>query len=279
MKRLDLDGYITTQIERYDIKPSQLRRMEKELFCHNLCHVGQICCSSEQELLKLDGFDEDIVDLIKYILDEHGLSLGMTEEGLIAYDDAEYYARHPEKKEAEESQKMEAKAKEVLSAEEYKRDSLTDSIEHNHNEQRLDRSVNADTIFKESQEEGKTSNPPLTEDLKRRIISHYDDAVRKDMKKRLTDRAFMKITIEDVEFMRLHLFRTSLVSQPWYIRLFWPKEQRIVFAKAEADSMCEKFIDNLVTTYADRQSADLEENIESLWGENWSKYLKDLEEG
>lgn len=50
---------------------------------------------------------------------------------------------------------MEAKAKEVLSAEEYKRDSLTDSIEHNHNEQRLDRSVNADTIFKESQEEGK----------------------------------------------------------------------------------------------------------------------------
>jgi len=62
-------------------------------------------------LLKLDGFDEDIVDLIKYILDEHGLSLGMTEEGLIAYDDAEYYARHPEKKRRKNLKKWRLKPK------------------------------------------------------------------------------------------------------------------------------------------------------------------------
>ena len=28
-----------------------------------------------------------------------------------------------------------------------------------------------------------------------------------------------------------------------------------------------------------KERKQIEENIESLWGENWSKYLKDLEEG
>ena len=277
MKRLGLDSFITSEIERYDIKPSQLRRIETTLFRHNLSRVERICCTTEQKLLKLDGFDKDIVDVVKEILGEHGLSLGMTEEELTAYEDAEYYTRHPEEKGSDKShQENDVMSDELLDIEPIV-DPAANHLKPDELEKMLNRSPLKQHISDETEENQKPPVPPLTDILRRRIIRHYDQNVRKDLRNKLTDRAFIKMSIEDIEFIRLHLFRAFLMCQPWYASLIWSKEKRIAIAKEDAKKACEEYVNNLIDAFAERDITDLSENIDSQWENNWERYMKDLQ--
>lgn len=93
MKRMDLNGRCSTRneiIEKLNLRPSVERRIMHDVYHYNIDDVRELCMKSEQELLLIPSFSEEIVAGIKLRLLDAGLHFGMTEEELDDYLDAEY---------------------------------------------------------------------------------------------------------------------------------------------------------------------------------------------
>ena len=256
MKRLkNLNITIYFELKSYDIKPSQLRRMDEAFdSAHYYPSIYQICCSTEDQLRTKVGLVEEDIEVIKCFLKQHGLSLGMTEEEIIAYEDAEYYERHPEE--------LDILLFESQQSKEEWRQEVSPDIEI----------VSIKPLDEDDKEDQEPKIPLLTVELKQRILDHYDEVTRKNIENVIYTYGYF----EDREFLKIRIFRILYESQPWYYRLICPNRKRIACAKAEADFICERRKEEIISTIVDKKRADKAEEIESSWEDNWKIYLKDI---
>ena len=258
MKRLkDLNKWLFSELKSYDIKPSQLRRID-ESFDWRSPHyftptIHRICCSSEDQLRTKVGLVEEDIEVIKCFLKQHGLSLGMTEEEVVAYEDAEYNERHQNEFvfQSESQQSQESLHRDLPIEEEI---------------------VSIKPLSEADKEDQEPKIPLLTVELKQRILDHYDEVTRKNIENVIYTYGYF----EDREFLKIRIFRILYESQPWYYRLICPNRKRIACAKAEADFICERRKEEIISTIVDKKRADKAEEIESSWEDNWKIYLKDI---
>lgn len=256
MKRLkDLNISLHRELKSYDIKPSQLRRMNEAFDSAHFIYpsIYQICCRSEDQLRTEMGLVEEDIEVIKCFLKQHGLSLGMTEEEVVAYEDAEYYERHPEELDILlfESQQSQESLRRVPIEEEI---------------------VSIKSLSEADEEDQEPKIPLLTVELKQRILDHYDEVTRKNIENDIYTYGYLA----DREFLKTRIFRILYESQPWYYRWICPNRKRIACAKAEADFICERRKEEIISTIVEKKRADKAEEIESLWEDNWKIYLKDI---
>ena len=256
MKRLkELNRTIYWELKSYDIKPSTVRRIDEAF---NSAHsifpsIHRICCSTEDQLRTEVGLIEEDIEVIKCFLKQHGLSLGMTEEEVVAYEDAEYYERHPEELDILlfESQQSQESLRRV-------------SIE--------DEFVSIKSLDEDATENQEPKMPLLTVELKKRILDHYDEVTRKNIENDIYTYGYLA----DREFLKTRIFRILYENQPWYYRWICPNRKRIACAKAEADFICERRKEEIISTIVEKKRADKAEEIESSWEDNWKIYLKDI---
>lgn len=269
MKRFDLSNGFYDLLGQEDIRPSILKKIHKSFIKQGIYNVSAYCQKTEDELLLVDGMDEKILGIMKKKLAEYGLSLGMTPEELADYEDAEYYERHPEERPGKQEEISESESEEIAS-----KDFEEMLIRHlNHS------GTSIDSVL-DNEEPTTHENPvfvPLTDGLKARILSKHEEILHKRFKDYVLNRGAMKLMPDDIEFMRIHLFRTFFSDQPWYVRLFNSYDERISKAKKMADAEVHRLASELENDWVKVQNEAYAVDIETFWESNWQRYLKEIE--
>ena len=96
------------------------------------------------------------------------------------------------------------------------------------------------------------------------------------MNEKLGERANVRMIADDIEFMKMHLFRTFFAEQPWYIRLFKTREERFALAKDEAENMTMGYVRNLIEEIVRVRQQSFSKELDECWDKNWFNYLEDL---
>lgn len=91
MKRIDITSSTYNNIiDELSIRPSVKEQIRHQLYRNDLSHVRDLCLKTEEELLSVPYFTQDLVESIKAYLMSAGLHLGMTEDVLTDYMDADF---------------------------------------------------------------------------------------------------------------------------------------------------------------------------------------------
>ena len=271
MRKLKRDDSTKSLLRDEDIRPSLLRELDAAIWQNDIYSIDKFCLKQEAELLEIKPFNENILNIIKNKLSSSGLSLGMTEEELSAYEDAEYYERHPEEEKDYHlnivSDRPSPHTDSILPEIKVKQPSGFSFEE-------LAIMMQGSPISTKE----KTDKPvQLTYSLGQRVVRHYDKKWRKEMRKQLTELSLHRIDVNDIEFFKLHIFRTFYSEQPWYVKMLKSKEERITMAKNDTERMCNDYIEMLIDKSVNKRTEDFENNLSSLWLENWKKYMKELD--
>ena len=104
MKRADLDYSINYYdfLDDLDLRPSLKKRILDNLRREDMYYLHDLCKSSKDELLAVPDVTAKVADHIEKKLWQYDLRLGMTDEQLDSYYDAEYF----EKKNKSTSEKV-----------------------------------------------------------------------------------------------------------------------------------------------------------------------------
>ena len=104
MKRADLDCSINYYdfLDDIDLRPSLKKRILDNLRREDMYYLHDLCKSSKDELLAVPDVTAKVADHIEKKLWQYDLRLGMTDEQLDSYYDAEYF----EKKNKSTSEKV-----------------------------------------------------------------------------------------------------------------------------------------------------------------------------
>lgn len=114
MKRIDLTASVYYGvIDKLGIRPSLKMKINYYLSENDIKCVCALCDKTEDELLKIEGIDEEIITGIKDYLDTVGLHLGMTDEEIVDYVDADFLDE--QSKAAEQKKKGQEKQDRLLS--------------------------------------------------------------------------------------------------------------------------------------------------------------------
>ena len=266
MKRVDISNFSTQLFDGADIRPSQYRKIYHQLFRNNIAYINLLCQKTELDLLAIEYFDEKVVDIIKNALKEYGLSLGMTEEELAKYDDAEYDERHAKDDESESHVDLPnslGDIKEKIDVETY-RDIIANQLKQKYSIGDIP-----------GQEEKKFV--PLTDVLRRKLMYLHERKVRDSLIENLTKRGNAIVSSEDIEFIRIHLFRTFYSDQPWYIRLFKNQDERISIARKDAENLLRAYLKDLIDDIVIVRQKLFSKELDECWEKNWYNILETLE--
>ena len=218
---------------------------------------------TEEEFLSVKGIDKDIAKVVKDTLQKHGLSFGMTDDELIAYEDAEYNLTHPDLDDGMAMEEME----EVFpdpDPEEIPVHKIIPELKLDYTPRHI-----------QQREEQKKEKPVLDYSLRMTVCNSFEAKTRKEVKDRLTNRSLMRIDADDIEWMKFHLFHTFFQSQPWYVRILIPKKTRIQMAKDETDEMLKEYIDSLVLSISKGLTEKFSSYLDKDWDEHWEGIMKE----
>lgn len=218
MKRINIVGFIDFHREKWDIRPSMMEKMRQVFHDSELWTYKDLCACTEKQLLKIRYVTPELVEHIKETLEDVGLHLGMTENELDAYHDAEYDARH-------QSVEQKGTSEEDIAEEEAKEDAA---------------SANTDGMQKKEIESlQETEQLQETEPLQEREAKHkkkFDaqKAYNHAMARILRDPCQM-LRGDDLEFMRHQLVMSVLEQQSWLMRTFCSFNDRVKVAMRKAN--------------------------------------------
>lgn len=225
MKRLDLYDLILFW-GGIDIRPSLLVKVEKDIEALRAWNYKGLCSLTEKDLLLKKNITPAVLEKIKSFLGRYGLRLGMTEDELDAYMDAEYLEAHPE--EAGTCHKESKTSNATISFIEDKDDAMV--LKDNGNE---DFHKEKQTVIDETVS---STNPHDS-------ISQPFDENKEAVK------AVRQTYQEPLEWVRhddwewyIHQARLFLlISQPWYVKCFVPFKKRVKKAFRQADELIAKY--------------------------------------
>lgn len=271
MKRTNITSSLGVLLYGEDIKPSLQHSISLKCYHNSIFNVKDLCKKTEQEFSSLFDNDEQIISIINKFLKTNGLSFGMTEEELTAYQDAEYYERHPEE--------MDEPVLDVESdSPSQQDDSEIPEIKVKHPSGfSVEEFAMMMQNSSKSPEEKKEEPVQLTYSLGQRIVSLYEEKWRKEMKKRLTDISMHRVCVDDIEFFKIHMFRVFYTDQPWYVKLFKNKKERINMAKEDAERMSKEYVEKLIDVSVNKRTEDLQNSLSSSWEKDWKLYMEELE--
>lgn len=279
MKQLDIELTAFWVVEEMDIKPSIKSAIRKSLRSHDIWYVKNLCSKSEEELLHILDSDVKLLEIIKDYLRSYGLSLGMSEAELLEYQDAEYYEKHPEEKSSDtnatdEDNPLDATEEEILVVQE--EDALDGSEEEELSAMMRRMREEHNPFVKPLDKNQKKTVPLLDSSLKQKIRTVFERKTRSDVKKRLTDFAYTRLDVDDMEWAWVNYFRIFYLSQPWYIRLLKSKAVRIELAKKDADKMRDAYVKSLITNISNGLTSKFCNSLDKDWNEHWESIMKDL---
>ena len=264
MKKISLDGHTISLFEDEDIRPSQLRKLRKSIFTNGIYEIIGLCRLTEKELMSLDGFDDNVICVIKKRLNESGLSLGMTESDLENYEDEEYNIQHPTENAVDTCQ--------VIPKDWLKKDEPFDV-------KQLANMLRNPDGFALVVPEQETDEPAvqLTNSIKLKLMIRHEKEMREKVEDQLTDHGLSRLYADDIEWMKFHFIRTFYADQPWYIRLFRNREERLVLAQKEADNVVDKYLTELTDKIVTSRQKSFSRELDTCWDKRWKEYLKSLE--
>lgn len=266
MKRIDICQYSPRLFDDVDIRPSLYRKIYDQLFNCDIEQIYMLCQKTEKDLLAIEGYDETIVDTIKNTLKEYGLSLGMTDEELAKYEDAEYDKRHTGDNESESHVVQPnslvdcSKPFDVMAF----RDIMANPL-------KMGFSIG------NTPEQKEKKFVPLTDILRRKLLYKHERDVRDSFTAQLTERGLMRVCADDLEFMRIHIFRTFFADQPWYVRLFKNRKERMSLASHEADVMLNNYRKGLIEDMVKVSQQQFSKELDECWDKQWYIFLEMLE--
>jgi hypothetical protein len=271
MERFNIEDSIFWVFTDLDIKPSNKNVALKALRSNNIWNIKDMCSKSEEELHFLQDLDDKLLKAIEKHLHEHGLSLGMSENELLEYQDAEYYEKHPEEKSQVNPATDEYGSLDVLEdinpvgSEEEELSAMMQRMKEEHN------------LFVSTLDKNQKKPVPLLDNtLKQKIRIVFERKSRADVKRRLTDFGYMRLDADDMEWVWVNYFRMFYLSQPWYIRLLKSKTARIELAKRDADKMRETHVQTLVSNISCGLTDKFCNSLDKDWNEHWELIMKDL---
>lgn len=271
MERFNIEDSIFWVFTDLDIKPSNKNVALKALRSNNIWNIKDMCSKSEEELHFLQDLDDKLLKAIEKHLHEHGLSLGMSENELLEYQDAEYYEKHPEEKSQVNPATDEYGSLDVLEdinpvgSEEEELSAMMQRMKEEHN------------LFVSTLDKNQKKPVPLLDNtLKQKIRIVFERKSRADVKRRLTDFGYMRLDADDMEWVWVNYFRMFYLSQPWYIRLLKSKTARIELAKRDADKMREAHVQTLVSNISCGLTDKFCNSLDKDWNEHWELIMKDL---
>ena len=274
MKRKDLSLGIWCLFDKGDVRPSQFRKIKAVLPYDNGYFLRDLCQLSEADLLAYDCIDQSFVTLLKSKLAAAGLSLNMTEEQLVQYEDADYTEKHPELQ-------QESPSAPVCQEEEDEANPFDDpSIFIPDNDDSQDEvqqlyGMNRPTVDPPAADSSDTQFVPLTDTLRQKILLVHAQKLCTSFEKEPYLRPVLRISPEDIQFLRLRLFNTLLFSQPWYIRLFMPHEKRLARTWRQTEAVLQRRLKAIRERWIKVQSEDYSAYITRNWETHWQQILKE----
>ena len=271
MGRIDIELPLVWISNDLDIKPSSKNAIRKALLNQDIWDIKHMCSKSEEELLLIPEIDDTILEAIKECLRGYGLTLGMSADDLLEYQDAEYYEKHPEEKSQvntipNKEDSIDAPEEENLIVSE--EDDLT-AIKQRMKEEYFPIASSLDN--------NQSKPVPLLDNtLKQKLRTVFERNSRSEVKKRLTDKGLMRIDADDMEWVWVNYFRMFYLGQPLYIRLVKSKKARIAMAKKEADEMRKAHIDSLVSDISKSLTNKFCDSLDKDWNEHWESIMTKL---
>lgn len=239
MKRLYLKGGFYQLFENMDIRPSLKEKIRSSLSESLMFDYESLCLTTEKELLSLPNITPDVVEKIKDFLSQYGLRLGMTEEDIEDYLDADYLKTHPE-----QSVSIASIATHKEQAED----------EHEESGNIVSNAMNAGL------DDGRSDTSPLcgTGDTATggQPYDERKEAV-KAMRETLQD-PLKWFRPDDFEWSRHQTRLFLLTSQPFFVRWFVPFKYRMKMAFKQSNDMISEYRKDLAirSTFINKLKAD-----------------------
>jgi hypothetical protein len=95
MERQNINSYVHIEDMTHHVRPSVLDKIKSTIHGANIWYFKDLCSVSEDKLRQYPYLTDKIVNDIKNYLGNYGLKLGMTDEELVEYQDAEFLEKHP----------------------------------------------------------------------------------------------------------------------------------------------------------------------------------------
>ena len=135
--------------------------------------------------------------------------------------------------------------------------------------------MNHPTVDPPAAESSDTQFVPLTDTLRQKILLVHAQKLCTSFEKEPYLRPVLRISPEDIEFLRLRLFNTLLFSQPWYIRLFMPHEKRLARTWRQTEAVLQRRLKAIRERWIKVQSEDYSAYITRNWETHWQQILKE----
>ncbi len=232
MKRKNITSYVFVDELTDKIRPSQLDKFKANLHNSKIWNFKDLCSISEERFRQFPYVTDEIADDFNAYLSDYGLKLGMTEEELADYQDAEFFEKYPPNgKRASELIDDGACQNELI--ERLKKAMSTMDVASN---TEIDDNIAEETIVlssplgstsaKESEPEKAPFDPYKEKRLANAYIRDYDP---------------VRFSRNDMEWY-LHYARLDMLrEQPWYIKAFVPFKYRVEMAFEKADVIFDKY--------------------------------------
>lgn len=223
MKRLNLHNLILV-FERIDIRPSLLVKVEKDIEDLHAWNYKELCSLTETELLSKNSITPAVIEKIKVFLEQYGLRLGMTEEELDDYMDAEYLEAHPEESETSYGES------EIRNPTINLIEDKDTALEDNGNEDFYKEKQTVAERTASSISPNESIDQPFDENREavKAVRQTYNDPLE-------------WLRNDDWEWYAHQARLFLLINQPWYIKCFVPFKKRLGRAFKQADELIAKY--------------------------------------
>jgi hypothetical protein len=237
MERQNLNAYIFLKYITDSVQPSLLEKIESNINDANIWYFKDLCRTSEDKLRQFPHVTDELVNDIKSYLDEHGLKLGMTEEELNDYKDAEFFEKHPRIGGKPSKQNDDVISIESVRIMEQKENDLLKEIVNDNN---IQHKVAEETLL-QSHPTGSTNTNETVSEKKA-----FDPFI--EMRRAYADCMYdpARNMETDGEWIFHQVRLCMLREQPWFIKWFVPFDIRIKMAFDKADIIMKQYKKNAV---------------------------------
>lgn len=222
MKRLCLERGFYQLFENMDIRSSLKEKIRRSLSESLMFDYESLCMTTERKLLSLPYITPDAVGEMKGFLSQYGLRLGMTEEEIEAYKDADYLKAHPEL-----SVSIESTATHPEQTEDGHEESgniVSNAVNAVLGDERFETSPLCGT--------GDTATGEQPYDERKEAIKAMCETLQDPLKWFRPD---------DFEWSRHQTRLFLLTSQPFFVRWFVPFKYRMKMAFKQSDDMINEY--------------------------------------
>jgi hypothetical protein len=270
MKQIKISSSLRNFLRDHDVLPSTIRKTEDLLF-HGVYDIADLCKKSEQELRSYKTIDDAVINTLKNILSEYGLKLGMTDEEIYNYEDAEYYTHYPDKRPEGLVLTFEVSLDECDKP-------VQDDVNKGVKDEFKEHKEFIPEHLSEQEVDPQLDNQKvvLTDSLKQRLLYIKEKKYTQKYTEYINNRGNIKFCPEDIEFMFIHIFRTFLMDQPWYVRLFKKMNERIEMAKEATEIWLDSYKAEIVKAQVKGSLEQFSQELDNCWDKNWQNYIKDL---